>query len=159
MLTLLDSFAGAADDPIADRCGEDEGARFRGRTAGTQCGSRSWAEIIRFECTLAAAVGNSVISGHPAYNGYHNGIKHNASINVNNNRGARGRRGGAGQGGRARVRTVQDPCVAATTAAATLGNDGRAARVHAAARVAIENLIFQVAAVCESIRECGSAVR
>lgn len=53
---------------------------------GTQCGSRSWAEIIRFECTLAAAVGNSVISGHPAYNGYHNGIKHNASINVNNNR-------------------------------------------------------------------------
>lgn len=43
-------------------------------------------EIIRFECTLVAAVSNSVISGQAAYNGYQNGIKHNASINVNNNR-------------------------------------------------------------------------
>lgn len=67
----------------------------RGRTAAaTQCGSRSWAEIIRFECTPAAAVSNSVISGHPAYNGYHNGIKHNASINVNNNRAVREREEG-----------------------------------------------------------------
>lgn len=67
----------------------------RGRTAAaTQCGSRSWAEIIRFECTPAAAVSNSVISGHPAYNGYHNGIKHNASINVNNNRAMREREEG-----------------------------------------------------------------
>lgn len=65
-------------------------AMWRTISPATQCGSRSWAEIIRFECTLAAAVGNSVISGHPAYNGYHNGIKHNASINVNNNRAAPG---------------------------------------------------------------------
>lgn len=72
----------------------------RAISPGTQCGSRSWAEIIRFECTLAAAVGNSVISGHPAYNGYHNGIKHNASINVNNNRappGVTGRVDGASE--------------------------------------------------------------
>ena len=58
-------------------------------------------EIIRSECTASApraglcpgagtAVGNSVISGHPAYNGYHSGIKHNASINSNNNRAPRG---------------------------------------------------------------------
>lgn len=79
-------------------------ARLRGRTAAaaaaaaTQCSSRSWAEIIRFECTPAAAVGNSVISGHPAHNGYHNGIKHNASINVNNNRAVREREGGCKQG-------------------------------------------------------------
>lgn len=70
-------------------------ARLQGRTAAaTQCSSRSWAEIIRFECTPAAAVSNSVISGHPAHNGYHNGIKHNASINVNNNRAMREREGG-----------------------------------------------------------------
>lgn len=77
---------------------------------GTQCGSRSWAEIIRFECTLAAAVGNSVISGHPAYNGYHNGIKHNASINVNNNRapaGVTGRVDGASERASERAPNVQ----------------------------------------------------
>lgn len=98
----------------------------------TQCGSRSWAEIIRFECTLAAAVGNSVISGHPAYNGYHNGIKHNASINVNNNRaaaGVTGRVDGASAGAGANVRGPF--CTSATT---TLETDDRSTscRYHGA---------------------------
>lgn len=97
-------------------------AMWRTISPATQCGSRSWAEIIRFECTLAAAVGNSVISGHPAYNGYHNGIKHNASINVNNNRaapGVTGRVDGASS-------NVQGPFC--TSAATTLATDGRSTR-------------------------------
>lgn len=95
---------------------------WRTISPATQCGSRSWAEIIRFECTLAAAVGNSVISGHPAYNGYHNGIKHNASINVNNNRaapGVTGRVDGASS-------NVQGPFC--TSAATTLETDDRSTR-------------------------------